>query len=114
MNLILTSWFSIYFKWTLVENYIELKNILEDCEIIYSGHSKDKDKIFRSKKGKFIGQPDFILKNIKTNELIVIEEKYHHIPKQFSSFGNSEYYNNVAKNIEIKRNKKLFYEKFKD
>ncbi|MNX99896.1 hypothetical protein D3C86_1323690 [compost metagenome] len=84
---------------------------MSDFEIIYSGHSPDdKNKIFKSLKGKFIGQPDYILKNKKNNEIIVVEEKYQLIPKQFISYGNDNYYNNLEEEIEEKRNKVFFYE----
>lgn len=95
----------------LDENYIQLKKILCDFEVIYSGHLQDSvNKVFRSAKGKFIGQPDFILKNKKTNETVVLEEKYQFIPKEFFSFGSDEYYNRLEEEIDEKRNKKHFYQ----
>ena len=77
------------------ENFKILSAKLKNCDILYSGHSQnDEVKYFKSTKGNFIGQPDFILRDRITNKIFVIEEKYHNIPKEFYSYGDNEYYNN--------------------
>lgn len=49
---------------------------LRTSEILFGGHvQENKKKYFKSRKGKFVGQPDYIL-NSRNNEIYVIEEKY--------------------------------------
>lgn len=93
------------------ENFKNLSSILSDCEIIYSGHTeKEKNKYFKSAKGKFIGQPDFILRDRTTNKIFVIEEKYHNIPKAFQSFGDRVHFKELENDISYKRDKRLSYD----
>lgn len=105
------------------ENFIQLKELLKDNEILYSGHNENVVKYFKNDKGNFVGQPDFILKNILTNEIIVVEEKYQYIPSIIEDFSYDYYYydrtkaaeakityNRIMKGINEKRNKNYFYQ----
>lgn len=110
------------------ENFIELKEFLKDYEILYSGHNENVVKYFKNDKGNFVGQPDFILKNIITNEIIVIEEKYQFIPSipVIKDYSHNYYdgtkaaeakitYENIMESINWegineKRNKNYFYQ----
>ncbi|WP_081212057.1 PD-(D/E)XK nuclease family protein [Salegentibacter sediminis] len=93
------------------ESYQELKTTLEGFEILYSDHmSEYKEKIFESKNGRYNGKPDYILINKKEGRIIVVEEKYYHIPKEFYSYNDDPFYNDLEKKIELKRNKKQFHE----
>ncbi len=102
------------------ENFIELKELLKDYEILYSGHNENVVKYFKNDKGNFVGQPDFILKNIITNEIIVVEEKYQFIPSVIKDYSHNYYdstkaaeaeitYERIMKGINEKRNKNYFY-----
>ena len=56
------------------ENFKNLNDLLKNCEVLYSGHSQsEKIKYFKSLKGNFIGQPDFILRNKITNKIFVLD-----------------------------------------
>lgn len=103
------------------ENFIELKEFLKDYEILYSGHNDDDVKYFKNDKANFVGQPDFILKNIITNEIIVIEEKYQFIPSVIEDYSHNYYdatkaaearitYDRIMEGINEKRNKNYFYQ----
>lgn len=93
------------------ESFKTLSDILKNCDILYSGHSQnDKVKYFKSSKGNFIGQPDFILRNRTTNKIFVIEEKYHYIPKEFINYGNTDYYGDVHKKNRNEREKQVGYD----
>lgn len=102
------------------ENFIELKELLKDYEILYSGHNENVVKYFKNDKGNFVGQPDFILKNIITNEIIVVEEKYQFIPSVIKDYSHNYYdstkaaeaeitYERIMEGINEKRNKNYFY-----
>lgn len=93
------------------ENFKTLKDTLKNCDILYSGHSpNDKLKYFKSSKGNFIGQPDFILRDRITHKIFVIEEKYHYIPKEFINYGNADYYDDVHKKNRNEREKQIGYD----
>lgn len=93
------------------ENFKILNAKLKNCDILYSGHSGNEEiKYFKSSIGSFIGQPDFILRDRITKKIFVIEEKYHNIPKQFYSYGDNEYYNQLEKDIKSKREIQLGYD----
>ena len=55
----------------------ELFNDIKSSSIIYSGHSSEADskKYFRNDKINFIGQPDYVFKNIN-DEFFIVEEKF--------------------------------------
>lgn len=93
------------------ESFKTLSDILKNCDILYSGHSpNDKVKYFKSSRGNFIGQPDFILRDRTTNKIFVIEEKYHYIPKEFINYGNTDYYGDVHKKNRNEREKQIVYD----
>lgn len=102
------------------ENYQELKNKLKDFEVLFSGHKENEKKYFKSLKGNYVGQPDYILKNIFTNEIVVIEEKYQYIPSEIQDYSWNYYnaekiasardtYEKIMESINEKRNKNIFH-----
>lgn len=102
------------------KNFIELKELLKDFEIIYSGHNENDIKYFKNNKGNFVGQPDFILKNVITKEIVIIEEKYQYIPSVIEDYSHNYYdvekrmqaeinYERINESINENRNKNFFY-----
>lgn len=102
-------------------NYQELKNKLKDFEVLFSGHKDNEKKYFKSFKSNYVGQPDYILKNIITNEIVIIEEKYQFIPSEIEDYSWNYYdagkiatardtYERIMESINEKRNKNIFYE----
>jgi hypothetical protein len=91
--------------------YLELKKIIHESELIFSGHGTNEKTYFKSKNGKYIGQPDYIFKNKKTNKIFVIEEKYQYIPNEYYSYDSANYLS-LYKEEENKkiRESKFFYE----
>lgn len=53
---------------------------ISSAKILYVGHDENSKKYFMSKKGKFVGQPDYVFKNSE-GENFMVEEK-------FKPFGN--------------------------
>ncbi len=101
-----------YYPWIDSEqSYKSLKDQLDGFEILYSDHaSDDKSRIFKSKNEKYSAKPDYILINKAKNKIIVVEEKYYQIPKQFYSYGDSNYYDEIENKINNKRNKVQFHQ----
>lgn len=96
----------------LTKSYHELSEILSKSELIYSGHNvENRIKYFKSKSGKYIGQPDFILRKKDTNEYFIIEEKFQRVPREFVNYRNQgdEYFDNLEIDIIKKRNSDYFY-----
>ena len=62
---------------------------LNESEVIYVGHVNSDIKYYKSSKGKFIGQPDYIFKN-KYGEVFVVEEKFKQIARKTDSFRNNK------------------------
>lgn len=101
------------------ENYKSLTELLKDFEIIFNGHSKEnKDTFFINK--KYRGQPDYILQHKNTKEVIVLEEKYQHIPKEYIDYSGNYYdieksitaeanYETIGTEINERRNRDYFY-----
>lgn len=50
---------------------------LEESVLVYSGHHDDR-RTFKSVKGDFNGQPDYIFRNKTTNQFFIVEEKYQY------------------------------------
>lgn len=93
--------------------YKELFEILDKSEVIYNGHEINNDvKYFKSKNGRYVGQPDFILRKIDTNEFFVIEEKFQYTPREFVNHSNRQDkdFENKKNEIDKKRNSDFFYE----
>jgi len=61
----------------LGEDTSEYFKLMETAELIFSGHRREanSNKIFRGKKGRFVGQPDYIFLSNK-KEYFVVEEKF--------------------------------------
>ncbi len=57
------------------DSYLKLKKLIDNCEVLYSGHSV-KSQLFESSNGQFIGKPDFVIRDKMNGEIFVIEEKY--------------------------------------
>ncbi|HEV8511819.1 MAG TPA: hypothetical protein VGQ59_00990 [Cyclobacteriaceae bacterium] len=89
---------------------------LKNSEIIYSGHDKNSTdkKYFKSSKGKFVGQPDYIFRNKINNFNFVVEEKYQFVPKDPSSFYHNNYTEEEETKIQNKRNSNTFFENHKN
>ncbi|SKB39208.1 hypothetical protein SAMN05660776_0918 [Salegentibacter holothuriorum] len=92
------------------ESYQNLQSLIHNCEILYSGHSINQKKVFKSKNGKFVGQPDYILYDKHEQKVFVVEEKYHHIPKEFLSYGDDPYYDALEERNRIQRNRQFFHD----
>ena len=88
---------------------------VSECGLMNKPYDDDV-KYFKNDKANFVGQPDFILKNIITNEIIVIEEKYQFIPSVIEDYSHNYYdatkaaearitYDRIMEGINEKRNK---------
>ena len=67
---------------------------IRSSSIYYIGHSENPVRYFKSSKGKFVGQPDYIFRN-KLGENFVVEEKF----KYFKNKVNKAYSNHKAQII---------------
>lgn len=77
---------------------------LYDSLLVFYGHNiLETKKYFKSKKGNYVGQPDYIFKNKKTGHFFVVEEKFQYVPKEASIF--NEFIKEDEK-IEIERKRK--------
>lgn len=56
-------------------------NDIRNSKVLYVGHDKNSKKYFKSSKGKFVGQPDYVFTNTYGNNFVV-EEKYRKIEKE--------------------------------
>ena len=80
---------TLRFELYLDENNRLFFEELKDSIIIFYGHNTlETNKYFKSNKGNYVGQPDYIFKNEKTNHFFVIEEKFQYIPNKPSVYNN--------------------------
>lgn len=77
------------------DNFINEENrnffsTLKSSEVIFYGHDKfeNKTKFFKSSKGNFIGQPDYVFKGSNGDHYIV-EEKFQYLPKVYENVVNT-------------------------
>jgi hypothetical protein len=62
----------------------ENKEFFDDINssaIVYVGHASNEKKFFKSSRGKFVGQPDYIFRN-HNGESYIVEEKYRSLKKE--------------------------------
>jgi hypothetical protein len=85
---------------------------LAKSSIIFYGHdtSESRRTFFKSSKGNYIGQPDYIFQNDVTNEKYVVEEKFQYVPKDPSTFYYNNYSYSEEQNIQKKRTSKIFFD----
>jgi CRISPR/Cas system-associated exonuclease Cas4 (RecB family) len=57
---------------------------LRNSNINYVGHNNTTKKYFKSSKGKFVGQPDYVFTN-RNGENFIVEEKYRNLKKELRS-----------------------------
>ncbi len=85
-------------------------NDVSNSSILFFGHNDNEieKKYFKSHKGLYIGQPDYIFKNEISNNIYVVEEKFQFTPKDPSSY----YYitEEEGLRIEKKRARKVFFD----
>lgn len=84
---------------------------LSKSSIVFYGHDnkESKNKYFKSAKGNFVGQPDYIFKNDATNDFFVVEEKFQFLPKDTSTFSYNYYSDEEKQKIIKKRESKTFF-----
>lgn len=86
-------------------------NELSVSSIVFYGHeSKEIEKsFFKSSKGNFVGQPDYIFRNNNTLDTFVVEEKFQFVSKDpFNSY-HSYYSAEGVRQIKNKRKNKNFF-----
>lgn len=57
---------------------------IRDSSIEYIGHNNTVKKYFKSSRGKFVGQPDYVFTN-RDGENFIVEEKYRSLKKELRS-----------------------------
>lgn len=77
---------------------------IKDCELIFSGHSKE-NLYFKNKDQEYIGQPDYIFKD-KKGKYFVVEEKFKYL-SDYINFEDIDY-EKIIKSRE--QTKKYFFE----
>ena len=57
---------------------------IKDSKILYVGHNKEGKKYFKSSKGSFFGQPDYVFVN-DLGKKYIVEEKFRDVKKEIKS-----------------------------
>lgn len=82
-----------FFKYQNKQFYEDLR----DSELIFPLEFLNEKKVFRSKKGNFVGRPDYIFKNSVTGKFFVIEEKFRFY--DYSLQPNNAFYKNHSNQL---------------
>jgi hypothetical protein len=89
---------------------------LMKSSIVYYGHGtiENKNKYFKSVKGNFVGQPDYIFRNDSTNDIFVVEEKFQFLRTDPSKYGSSYKSAEEEERETKKRTGKVFFDNHKN
>jgi hypothetical protein len=84
---------------------------INGSQLIFTGHDYDgRSRFFKSKKGNYTGQPDYIFLNAKSNQHFIVEEKFQFVPKDPTTFYENIYSASQTKIVQKRIQRDRFFE----